>query len=261
MNKYAFDKENHLHTLDGIALTGTSSIADVLAKPLTWWASGLAVEKFGWRNPKKFSPEECAIACEQGLERVKNLTRDEYATLLNQAYRAHKDSLDKSAVKGTNLHEELEKFVKAEMGIWNYEIRDLDKRILPFVEWAENNVEKFLFSEAHTYSERLWIGGIIDAGAKLKDGSIAIIDFKSSKEAYINQFIQVGGYALQAEENGIFDENGENNQKLEGPVTKLIIVPFGADPVLPVIMSDVSAYKDGFEAAVKLYRLIFNHNE
>ena len=74
--KYKFDesidpetgKQNHLHLLDGKPLTGTSSVEDVLSKVLTWWASGLAVEKFGWLNPKKHTAEECAVACEEGLE-------------------------------------------------------------------------------------------------------------------------------------------------------------------------------------------------
>ena len=55
---YTLESENHLHKLDGVALTGTSSVIDVLAKPLTWWASGLACAEFGWLNPKKHSEEE-----------------------------------------------------------------------------------------------------------------------------------------------------------------------------------------------------------
>ena len=54
--KYRFvdtDKE-HLHQIfdesleDWQNLTGTSSVVDVLDKPLTWWASGLACAKLGW---------------------------------------------------------------------------------------------------------------------------------------------------------------------------------------------------------------------
>ena len=258
---YKFDKEKHLHTLDGKPLTGTSSVTEVLAKPLTWWASGLACEKLGWLNPKKAKQEERLKNVGSFLEIIKGMTNEDYLNLLDKAYRAHKDSLDKSADKGTDLHAELEKFVKAEMGIRNFEDDELDERIMPFIEWSRKNVDEFLFSEAHAYSERLWTGGIVDAGAELKDGSIAIIDFKSAKAAYTGHFIQAGGYALEIEENGVFDSKGEKNKKLEKPITKLIIVPFGANPVLPVIMSDIQAYKDGFESAVKLYRLIFNHQE
>jgi len=257
-NRYKFEKENHLHTLDGKPLTGTSSVIDVLAKPLTWWAAGKAVEKLGWKNSRYVSEEERMASATEVLGLIKDMEVADYLSLLDKAYRAHNDEKNKAATKGTNLHAELEHWVKSQMGILP-ERADYDNKIIPFVKWAEKNVDRFLFSEAHTYSERLWTGGIIDAGAKLKDGSITIIDFKSSKEAYTGQFIQAGGYALQAEESGVFEDGKE--KRLDGVVGKLIIVPFGADPVLPVIMSDVQAYKDGFESAVKLYRLIFNHKE
>ena len=58
MKQYKFNKEKHLHTLDGIPLTGTSSVVGVLMKPLSWWASGKAVELLGWLNPKKHTEEE-----------------------------------------------------------------------------------------------------------------------------------------------------------------------------------------------------------
>ena len=61
------------------------------------------------------------------------------------------------------------------------------------------HVEQFLLSEAHCYSERLWVGGITDCVARMKNGKLAVIDFKSSKDAYYGQFVQVAGYALQLE--------------------------------------------------------------
>ena len=112
---YRFDKKEHLHFLGDRPLTGTSSVENILSKPLTWWAAGLAVSKFGWLNPKKHTPEECAVACEEAFERIKNLERDEYAALLNEAYRAHSVKLKDSAKAGVDLHKILERFVKAEM--------------------------------------------------------------------------------------------------------------------------------------------------
>jgi len=264
---YKFIDENgkHLHTLDDKSLTGTTSIIDVLAKPLTWWASGMAVGKLGWVTEKKRingkyvvvnTLEQRLESATKHLEIVKTLTPEAYLNLLDEAYKAHKTSLDKSARTGTNLHAELEKFVKAEMGIWNYEDEDLDPKIKPFIEWSKKNVEEYLWSEAHCFDEELWIGGVSDAGAKLKDGKLAIFDFKSSKEAFANQFIQVAGYAIQIEKNGLWDKNGEKNKKLEGKIDTLFIVPFGAEIIEPVARYDVDAYKEGFRWAVGLYRLL-----
>src|SRR3990167_7337921 len=114
MNRYKFENNNksHLHLLDGRPLTGVSSVGAVISKPLTYWAAGLAVAEFGWLNPKKHTPEECAVACEEGLERIKKLERDEYAKLLDKAYRAHASTLKEKASEGTDRHELVEGFVR-----------------------------------------------------------------------------------------------------------------------------------------------------
>ena len=252
--KYEFNDKEHLHLLDGKPLTGTSSVGNVLAKPLTWWAAGLAVEKFGWLNPKKFSSEECAVACEDGLDKVKKMERDEYAKLLTEAYYAHSKKLKDSAKTGTDLHEELEAYVKAMMKL--KPVRKYDEKIQPFINWADENVKKFIASEAHCFDEELWVGGITDVVAELNDGKLAIIDFKSSKEAYPTQFLQVSGYAIQIEKNGLWDMGGTVNKKLDKQIEALIIVPFGADVIEPAIRYDLDSYKQGFRSAVVLYRLL-----
>lgn len=269
MTRYKFDKEKHFHSLDDKPLTGTSSVVDVLAKPLTWWASGLAVSKLGWTKAKDWKTLKTEEQKQDDLKRrldvvkpvfemIKEMDSENYLNLLDEAYKAHSVKLDKSAKAGTDLHAELEKFVKGRMkGTGGL----VDDRCTPFVKWANENVKNFLWSEAHCYSERLWCGGISDAGAELNDGTLAIIDFKSSKDAYTGHFIQCAGYATEIEENGLFDSTGTHTKKIDGKIGSLIVVPFGAEVVLPVIMRDVEAYKKAFESAVVLYRLMFNSKE
>ena len=135
---------------------------------------------------------------------------------------------------------------------------DFDDRIKPFIAWSDKNVKEFIASEAHCYSERLWIGGITDAVARLSDDKLAVIDFKSSREAYITQFIQACLYAIQINENGLFSEDGEHNLKLDQPIEKIVVIPFGADkmPSNKELMRNVSVFIEGAESAVKLYRLM-----
>src|SRR3990167_9943180 len=115
--KYRFLNKDgeHLHQLwienEWKNLTGTSSVVNVLAKPLTWWASGLACEKFGWLNPKKNPQEIVRQALQEGWERVKGLSLEAYEKLLGEAYKAHSVNLKDSAEKGTDLHFELEHWV------------------------------------------------------------------------------------------------------------------------------------------------------
>lgn len=252
--KYEFNNKEHLHLLDDQPLTGTSSIGNVLAKPLTWWASGLACEKFGWLNPKKHTPESVKTALQEGWERVKGLSLEAYEKLLGEAYKAHSVKLKDSAEAGTDLHAELEDYVKAMMKL--KPIRKYNEKIQPFIDWADENVKEFLCSEAHCFDEELWVGGITDCVAELNDGKLAVIDFKSSKEAYTNQFIQAAGYAIQADRNGLFSEDGNHSKKLEKPIELLIVVPFGATKIIPNIKNNIEDYKTGFRHCVGLYRLL-----
>ena len=252
---YRFDKKEHLHFLDDRPLTGTSSVENVLSKPLTWWASGLAVSKFGWLNPKKHTSEECAVAVEEAFERIKNLERDDYAKLLDEAYRAHSVNLKDTAQEGVDLHAELEKWIKYRMGIIKTSGK-IDKKINPFILWAEDNVKKFLWSEAHCFDEDLWVGGISDAGAELMDGTYAVIDFKRSKEAYPNHFIQAAGYAIQIDKNGLWDNEGKRNKVLDKKISSLIVIPFGSEKFEPVVRNNIEDFKKGFVNCVSLYRLL-----
>jgi len=255
---YKFDKEQHIHTLNDKPLTGTSSIGNVLAKGgLTWWASGKACEVFGWTNAKKVEADMRLATAAAHLAQIKILTDKDYLTLLDTAYKAHATQLKKSAEKGTDLHAILERFVKSEMG---RDIKPLTKKeielIKPFISWSKENVDHYVASEAHCYSKELWVGGIVDAVAVLKNGTLAVIDFKSAKAVYITHYIQCSGYAIEIDENGLFSSDGEHQMKLDKKIGALIVVPFGAKVVKPEIRTQVNKYKAGFKSAVELYRLL-----
>ena len=269
MNKYHFDDTQHLHTFDGKALTGTSTVMEVLSKPLTWWASGLAVSKLGWTKAKDWKLLKTDEQKVEDLKRridftspvfemIKGMTIEDYIALLDSAYKAHAEKLVKSASAGTDLHEILEHYVKGH--IKGQEIIE-DEKIMPFVEWTKKNVKHFLGSETHCYSENLWCGGITDAVAELNNGEIAVIDFKSAKDAYPAHFFQAGGYDLQITENGGFDEKGNQLFKLTKPITQHIIVPFGAVKPYPVVSRLVAENKEAFRSALSLYRIINKLNK
>lgn len=250
--KYQFNEKEHIHTLDDKPLMGTSTVVGIIAKPLTYWASGLAVGKLGWLNPKLSTPEARKLSVETSLEQIRSMSPEDYQKLLDEAYKAHATKLKDSAEHGTDLHAELERYVKNQMA---NRMATYDEKIQPFITWANENIKRWLWSEAHCYSEKLWVGGISDVGAELMDGSFAIIDFKSSKEAYESQFIQIGGYALQIEENGLFEPDGSFSMMPDKKFTQFIVVPFGAKEVIPVSRFNVEELKDGFKACVTLHKL------
>lgn len=254
---YKFDDKLHAHSFLDKPLFGTSTVIGVLSKPLTYWASGLACEKFGWLNPKKYSKEERLTSAITFLE--KKYEPEDWLKLCDEAYHAHKTKLKDSAEAGTDLHAEAERYVKWRMGVvTSVGLVSFDSKIQPFIDWVEQNVKRFLWSEAHCYSTTMWTGGISDCGAELNDGSYVIIDFKSSKEAYQSQFIQIAGYALQIEENGIFTKDGELVEKFEKEFSQYIVFPFGAEIVEAQYRFNTVELKEGFKSALVLHKLTNN---
>lgn len=267
MNRYKYlnKKGEHVHTLDENPLIGTSGVGSIISKPLSYWASGLAVASLGVVDPKVLTKikrgiateqekKELHVSCDKFLTKLKNASTEEYIKYLDDAYRAHSKTLTSKAKEGTDLHAELEKFVRSEMKGENRAIFHYDLRIHPFYVWARKNVKKYLWSEVNCYSERLWVGGISDLGILDIHGKIGLVDFKSSKEAYLTQFWQCAGYDIQISENGGFDEEGNKIFELPAPIDYYAIVPFGAKEVKPWVNVDVKGGREAFEAEVLLYK-------
>ena len=203
---YRFDEANHYHSLDGKPLIGVSTAISILSKELTWWASGMACGELGWLNSKITAQEARLVSATKKLEQIKAMTPTEYLLLLDSAYKAHSVRKKKAADSGTDMHSLLENYIVSCMTNGS---KATDKRIEPFARWAEANVERFLFSEMHCYSEVLHAGGIADFGYIDKKGKKVLGDFKSAAAAYWNMWCQVGGYHTLIEENGGYTRTGD----------------------------------------------------
>jgi hypothetical protein len=265
--RYTDEKKEHLHTLNGRPLIGTSTACGIIGKDgaLAWWAAELAaVEAL---STDQFYPSlreefEAAKAVPDYKERkaAVDALQKKYPAFKAARF-AHYNAKNDAADKGTDMHAELEKYVKLmvqDQGGKPHLMNGYEhKAVEAFATWAVERIEKFLLSEAHCYSERLWVGGITDCLAKMKDGRLAVIDFKSSKDAYFGQFVQAAGYALQLEEKGPVDARGKSIITSMSPldkITALYIVPFGSSDPTPREHLDVEGRKADFEAAVHLYK-------
>lgn len=257
MKKYRFIDEGrvHVHTLDGQPLYGTSSIVGILAKPLTWWAVGLGLATLGW-TATQTDPAKRLEASTVALEVIKELNPVQWLKRLDAAYKAHNEKKKDSAEAGTDMHAELEKYVKTAIsnGGAPFLSDDLLPKVQMFARWAHLNIEIFLFAEGHTFSEKHWVGGIVDCGAKMKDGSTAIIDFKSSKEVYYSQMVQTGGYAVQVEETGIVDAQGNHILK-PMKIDELVVVALGNETIRTRAAQNVEAFTTAFIGALENYKL------
>lgn len=262
--KYKFNKEDHVHELlvndEWKALTGTTSVVDVLAKQLTYWATGLAVGYLGWTNSKiregnrykEIPLQERLNKLIPRFEELKKLKPEEFLKELDIAYKAHATKLKDSAEAGADRHDMCEKFVKAHMAGNKKFIPD--KSISSFVEWTDKNVKRFLFSEANCFNEDLFIGGVSDAGCELNNGEYAIIDFKSSKDAYPSHFFQIAGYDLQISKNGGYTATGEKIFELDKQITQYIVFPFGMENPTGIVNRDIQGCRQAFISLLNVYR-------
>jgi len=273
---YRFYDEDgaHLHQIfrDGEwrPLIGTSSVTGVLAKNLTYWASGLAVAELGWTpindslTRRKMPLEPRIASAGMRLEEIKKMEVGEYLALLDNAYSAHAKNLKKTAQGGTDLHYLLEQYVKEcierNSGVPLSPIEETAEVIIPFIDWSVDNVEKFLWSEGYCFDEDRAIGGISDCGAILKDGTSGIIDFKSAKTVYDSHFFQISGYDIQLSKNGLLGKNGEVAIEKLPVFTWYAVVPFGAPEFRVEMRYDVERLKKGFDACLCLFKLTeLNH--
>jgi len=267
VNRYQYrdEKGEHLHLLDNRPLIGTSRVGSVLSKPFAWYGSGKAVEAFGCPDAKvltkiknRKATEEEKAKHEKALEvshnLIKTMTIDQYGKLIDTAYRAHDTFKRSKAKEGTDLHAELERFVKLHMAGEFGKGAGYPDQIKPFADWTFSNVKRFLWSEGHCYSELYWLGGISDAGYEKHDGTFGIIDFKSSKEAYIDHFWQCAGYDIQIEQNGVLDADGNQIYKLEQPIKEYCVFAFGAESPKPAFNFDMAGSKEAFLAMLTLYK-------
>lgn len=254
MYKFLDERGQHVHTLDDQPLFGTSTvIKDVMPPFLARWGAQCAVDHL------KATGEEAAAG------KLWYCSIEDF----DKAVLAWSKVRDTAASKGTDLHAELERYVKHCIEKHGGSPREVimpgdpenEKKIREFSKWAVEFVDQFIASEVNVYSREAWVGGIIDCVARLKTGELAIIDFKSSKEAYFNHFVQVGGYALQIEENGAFLADGtralwETGRKEFGGIQTLIVVPFGGKTLVPVQVQNVQGFKEAFQHCVEIYKLM-----
>lgn len=275
-NRYRFDEVAHVHSLDNKPLIGTTTALGIIGKELSWWSSGMACKEMGWlpknrdENNQEINRYDKAGLEERQLQRItaagvkltdiKLMTIKQYLTLLDTAYRAHHEHKEARAVEGTDVHKLVEDYIHFKMNGGEVVADDElfpyvpPESIQPFVRWCDKNVKRFLFSEIHCYSERLWVGGKTDFGYESIQGDYVLADVKSREKWYFSDMAQCGGYALQIIENGGLDKNGKDIFRLDKPFTAHAMFPITEKFKEPFISAHCQDNEDAFENAVNLYK-------
>ncbi len=189
-------EDNHYYFADPEGkkkYTGISTILGVMAKPaLIGWAARMSVEH---------------IKANLSYKKLK-LLRKGYIIIkekvLLEALTAHTKKKEAAGEHGTNQHALVEQYIN-----WVMAERDgkpyLDvdmKAIAPFMEWALENVDHFLYTERPVHSKSLFLAGTIDFGAVMKDGTRRVGDLKTGSGIYYEALLQTEFYQMLAEEEG-----------------------------------------------------------
>lgn len=221
----SFDEKTHTYLIDGKRATGVTTIIGVLAKPqLISWAARMAVEYVSG-NKERLSYE--------------------FETVLEEAKNAHTKKKEAAGEHGTDAHALVEEWINTLITEGTLlRPREEYKSIEPFIKWAEDNVDHFLFSEKKMFNKELMIAGTADFAYIGKDGKKYMGDFKTSSGIYgIDYWLQVAAYRMLAEFEGDSSYEGSS------------VVRLGKDGSFEVQHRyDYSTDKEAFLACLTLYR-------
>jgi len=103
---------------------------------------------------------------------------------------------------GSEIHNIIEQYIKSGKDTVGQLRPEVENGFLAFLEWEQENIDTWIKSEFNVVSKLHCYAGTLDAIAKMKDGKIRVIDFKSSKGFYDGYGKQICAYKLAAEEMG-----------------------------------------------------------
>lgn len=194
---FRFDEKAHKYYLDDELLPGVTTILGTLNKPaLVQWAANEAV-KYVENAPIFKLPL-------QGDEwRVKP---DELKAVLEEARTAHAKKRDKAADQGTDVHAQIETYIKScietNKGVALAHSTDEAPQASKFVDWAMTNGAVFHESEKKLYSPLHKFAGTTDFTATV-NGKRLVGDIKTTSGIYdLSPFLQCAAYRIMLEEMG-----------------------------------------------------------
>ena len=210
MSKVKFIDEHGEHryeTMGGTWLQGVSTVSQIVPKEwLAPWGAKEAVKALGYSDYE--GDTELAKETMEKISKIK--TPEEFIKLLKEVKGASRTKNKEALIDGTTGHAWLEDYIKALMrkepapafpdGL-------LERPTKQFVEWAGANVSNWILSEAKVADIKMGYAGTLDAVAIMKDGKLALVDFKFASHLSEDYYLQTAGYQATFEPYDIhFDE-------------------------------------------------------
>ena len=204
MKKVEFAEDGHTYrdTTTDTWLQGVSSVSSIIPKEwLSAWGAKEAVKFLGYSDYE--GDTELAQEMMKKISELK--TPEEFIALLKEAKGASSRKSKTALVDGKEGHAWLESYVKAK--IRGQEpptpATMLERPLKQFLEWELKNVSEWILAEARVaYPEKKY-AGTLDAMAIMKNGALAIIDFKFASNVSSDYKLQTAGYQATFEPYGI----------------------------------------------------------
>lgn len=196
LKKVKFDEKKHEYTViaTGDILQGVSKVSSIVPKDwLSAWGAKEAVKFLGYSDYENdFERAKEVMAIIKKIEKP-----EEYISFLKEAKGASGRKSKTALIDGTAGHEWLENYVKARIRgseIPTIPSEALKRPIEQFLKWEKENVAYWIVSEARVAFPEKGYAGTLDAMAMLKNGRLAIIDFKFASHLSEDYYLQTAGY-------------------------------------------------------------------
>lgn len=234
--------KKHVYLLDGKQVTGVTTVLGVLAKPaLIQWAADMTanwIRENCKGRPYGFVHKGPVYVC--------------YEEDLEEARVAHAKKKEAAGDRGTDVHAQIESYIKACIETRGGAPEALsglnDPMVEKFVEWAVQNQVTFLASEKKVFSKEWFVAGTFDFSFE-KDGKRYIGDLKTMKKMWDRvPFFQTAAYMKMSEEMGEAPYDGSCVVNINKETTELT----------DYWTYDHANDRKAFEAALVLYRQLNN---
>ena len=203
----------YINKLNGTQLAGVTTISGMAGfkEAQMWmpaWGGKEAVSDLGYFDRiKGRDHKEELDELANTLEEIKSLSPGEYLELLTQAKSAHARKSRGATDLGKLWHDYLESYLKSIINGGTLPEFPSDNEFIinavkGFFEWASDNVDDWIASEALVADLNNEYAGTLDALAVVK-GSPAVIDFKFADNKSITWDLQTAGYAKPFSDYGI----------------------------------------------------------
>lgn len=283
---FTYEDGKHAYKLNDIDLPGTTTPLELMNE-LSWDSSGKMTSK-------SFIIQQWALGRmeEEILEKAKEIVGhqddmteeercdcpiikfNELKPIVAEAKKAPNKKFKSAGVSGTEIHALVEAIIKnaiANGGTVEHLTTDV-KQVQNFIDWANKNKVKFLYSEEPIYSKEWMNCGTVDFICEI-DGKILVGDIKtngdkrryawdSSKNKYdyskpvsdihTNALFQTGAYAKMATEEGA----RKLVEKVDGVVIVNIKKSGDFDEKLDVRYDyNISSLIEAYNHVIKLYQI------